>query len=86
LAHYGLVPDPLATLTEAQDILRRWADVADAAYRDGRDIAEALDEAFGAELKGTDPAEREKLETLNGIHSNAAGFRRWLEKRTQVQA
>ncbi|HEX9549420.1 MAG TPA: MBL fold metallo-hydrolase, partial [Acidimicrobiales bacterium] len=86
LAHYGLVPDPLSTLVEAQDILRRWAEVAEAAYREGRDIAEALDEAFGAELKGTDPAEREKLETLNGIHSNAAGFRRWLEKRSQVQA
>ena len=24
---------------------------------------------------------REKLETLNGFHSNAAGFRRWLEAR-----
>jgi len=29
---------------------------------------------------GVDPAQREKLETLNGIHSNAAGFRRWLEQ------
>ncbi len=28
-----------------------------------------------------DEAHREKLETLNGIHSNAAGFRRWLDKR-----
>ena len=28
-----------------------------------------------------DPAHREKLETLNGVHSNAAGFRRWLETR-----
>jgi hypothetical protein len=24
---------------------------------------------------------REKLEILNGFHSNAAGFRRWLEQR-----
>ena len=30
----------------------------------------------------TDPAHREKLETLNGVHSNAAGFKRWLETRS----
>jgi glyoxylase-like metal-dependent hydrolase (beta-lactamase superfamily II) len=86
LAHYGLVPDPLETLQEAQDVLRRWADVAAAAYREGRDVAEALDEAFGKELRAADPSQREKLETLSGIHSNAAGFRRWLEKRSQIQA
>src|SRR3954453_16422041 len=81
LAHFGLVPDPMQTLEEAQGILRRWAEVAEAAYRDDRDIAEALDQAFGAELTGVDPQHREKLETLNGIHSNAAGFRRWLDQR-----
>src|SRR3954454_2332164 len=81
LAHFGLVPDPMDTLEEAQGILRRWAEVAEAAYRDDRDIAEALDQAFGAELTSVDPQHREKLETLNGIHSNAAGFRRWLDQR-----
>ena len=29
---------------------------------------------------------REKLETLNGVHSNAAGFRRWLDTRTADDA
>ncbi len=82
LAHYGLVPDPLATLDEAGETLRRWAEVAEAAWREGRDIATALDDAFGGELAATDPAHREKLETLNGVHSNAAGFRRWLETRS----
>ena len=81
LAHYGLLPDPLDMLVEAEEILRRWAEVAEAAWRDGRDIAAALDEAFRAELMGGDPAARERLETLNGVHSNAAGFRRWLETR-----
>jgi lysophospholipase L1-like esterase len=66
-------------LEEAEEILRRWAAVAEAAWREGRDIAEALEGEFGAALDAADPAEREKLETLNGIHSNAAGFRRWLE-------
>jgi glyoxylase-like metal-dependent hydrolase (beta-lactamase superfamily II) len=81
LAHYGLVPDPQAILEEAESTLRRWAEVAEAAWREDRDIAEALSAAFGPDLDGTDPAHREKLETLNGIHSNAAGFRRWLETR-----
>ena len=81
LAHFGLVPDPMATLVEAEEILRKWAEVAERAFREERDIAEALDAAFGAELEAVDPVHREKLETLNGIHSNAAGFRRWLETR-----
>ena len=81
LAHFGLVPDPGEILAEAHDTLRRWAEVAEAAWREDRDIAAALDEAFGADLAGVDPALREKLETLNGIHSNAAGIRRWLDHR-----
>jgi glyoxylase-like metal-dependent hydrolase (beta-lactamase superfamily II) len=81
LAHYGLLPDPLPMLEEAEEILRRWAAVAEAAWKEGRDIAAALEAAFGDELSATDPAEQEKLETLNGIHSNAAGFRRWLDTR-----
>lgn len=81
LAHFGLVPDPGEILEEAHDILRRWAEVAEAAWREDRDIAAALDAEFAADLDGVDPALREKLETLNGIHSNAAGFRRWLDQR-----
>jgi glyoxylase-like metal-dependent hydrolase (beta-lactamase superfamily II) len=83
LAHYGLVPDHGTVLEEAEGTLRRWAEVAEAAWRDDRDIAAALDEAFAAELSAIEPAHRDKLETLNGVHSNAAGFRRWLEVRAQ---
>jgi glyoxylase-like metal-dependent hydrolase (beta-lactamase superfamily II) len=81
LAHYGLVPDTLSVLDEAAATLRRWAAVAEQAWREGGDIAAALDEAFGDDLAGVDPAHAEKLETLNGVHSNAAGFRRWLDTR-----
>ncbi|HEX9970269.1 MAG TPA: MBL fold metallo-hydrolase [Acidimicrobiales bacterium] len=81
LAHYGLVPDHDTVLDEAADTLNRWAHVAEQAWREGRDIAAALDEAFGADLTDVDEANREKLETLNGVHSNAAGLRRWLETR-----
>ena len=82
LAHYGLVPDPQQMLDEAAETLRHWAAVAEKAWHEGSDIAAALEEAFAADLGGVDPAQREKLETLNGVHSNAAGFRRWLEART----
>jgi hypothetical protein len=81
LAHYGLVPDHETVLEEAETILRRWAEVAEAAFHDGRDIAEALDQEFSGDLSGVPAEHREKLETLNGVHSNAAGFRRWLETR-----
>jgi glyoxylase-like metal-dependent hydrolase (beta-lactamase superfamily II) len=81
LAHFGLVPDPLDSLDEAEAVLRRWAEVAERAWRAGDDIAAALAEAFDGDLDGVEPAQREKLETLNGIHSNAAGFRRWLDHR-----
>ena len=81
LAHFGLVPDPLDSLDEAEAVLRKWAHVAETAWREGHDIAEALAHAFAHELEDVAPEHREKLETLNGIHSNAAGFKRWLDHR-----
>ena len=81
LAHYGLLESPEELLAEADDTLRQWAETAETAFREGADIAEALSTRFDAALRGVDPAHREKLETLNGVHSNAAGFRRWLEGR-----
>ncbi|MDQ3385142.1 MAG: MBL fold metallo-hydrolase [Actinomycetota bacterium] len=81
LAHYGLVPDPSTILEEAADTLRRWAHVAEQAWQRGGDIAAALDDAFAGDLEGTDEAMQDKLDTLNGVHSNAAGLRRWLDQR-----
>jgi glyoxylase-like metal-dependent hydrolase (beta-lactamase superfamily II) len=83
LAHYGLIGQPIELLEEAEGTLREWAAVAETAWRDGRDIAAALAERFAADVSGIPAEYRQKLETLNGIHSNAAGFRRWLEQRAQ---
>lgn len=80
LAHFGLVPDPLDTLAEAEETLNRWAEVATSAWQEGRDIAAALDHAFADELTDLDDEAREIMNTLNGVHSNAAGFRRWLQQ------
>ncbi|HEV7888863.1 MAG TPA: MBL fold metallo-hydrolase [Acidimicrobiales bacterium] len=85
LAHYGLVPNPDTVLDEAADTLRRWAAVAEQAWREDRDIAAALEEAFAGDLVDVASEHRDKLETLNGVHSNAAGFRRWLDTRPAAQ-
>ena len=82
LAHYGLVPDAEAVLDEAVDTLRRWAEVAERAWREGSDVVAALEAAFALDTSALDDDRRAKLETLNGIHSNAAGLRRWLDHRT----
>jgi glyoxylase-like metal-dependent hydrolase (beta-lactamase superfamily II) len=81
LAHYGLLDDPAEVLSEAEETLRTWAGVAERAWRAGEDIAAALEVAFASDVSGVDAAHREKLDTLNGVHSNAAGFRRWLDTR-----
>ncbi|MFZ0665600.1 MAG: MBL fold metallo-hydrolase [Acidimicrobiales bacterium] len=92
LAHYGLIggaehaEQAEDLLTEAEQTLRQWADVAERAFRSGNDIAEALAEAFSGDNSQVDPENRKKLETLNGFHSNAAGFRRWLENTTSASA
>ncbi len=80
LSHFGLLDeDPDMLLAEAGDVLREWAGVAESAWNRGDDVATALAEAFGA-----DPTET--MAVLNGVHSNAAGLRRWLEKRPEGPA
>ncbi|MGO9457708.1 MAG: MBL fold metallo-hydrolase [Acidimicrobiales bacterium] len=86
LAHYGLLPDPPDLLAEAEETLRLWAETAERAFAEGRDIAAALAERFDPQMDDVAPEHREKLEIMNGVHSNAAGLRRWLEHRPPVNA
>ncbi len=81
LAHYGLLGDPQELLAEAESTLRQWAETAEQAYREGADIAAALSARFDPLLGDIDAAHKEKLDVMNGVHSNAAGFRRWLDTR-----
>ena len=76
-----MLADPLDVLDEADGTLRRWVDVAESAFRNGEDIAAALDAAFASDLEGVPEEHREKLEVMNGVHSNAAGLHRWLSTR-----
>ena len=69
-------------LDEADGTLRRWADVAESAFRSGEDIAAALDDRIRSPTWTVCPSEhREKLDVMNGVHSNAAGLQRWLSTR-----
>ena len=79
LAHYGLLEDPAALLAEADEVLVSWAEVAEAAWREGRDVAGALTDAFA--IEGVAEEHLEKAEVLSGVHSNAAGLRRYFETR-----
>ncbi|HTX62402.1 MAG TPA: hypothetical protein VMD28_02100, partial [Acidimicrobiales bacterium] len=84
LAHYGLLPDPEVLLEEAEATLRSWAETAERAFREGRDIALALEDRYRFDTSHVPDEYREKLEVLNGFHSNAAGLRRWLETRSSA--
>ena len=84
LAHYGLLDDPLDVLDEAGGTLRKWADVAESAFRNGRGHRRRSGQEFESDLDGVAAEHREKLEVMNGVHSNAAGLQRWLTTRPPV--
>ena len=83
LAHYGVVPgDPADTLDEAAEVLRRWVAGGGGGVARRPRHPDALSAAFGSELAGVGTDDQARLETLNGVHSNAAGIRRWLERQS----
>ncbi len=86
LAHYGLLPEPDEILAEAEGILRRWAETAEVAHRAGEDIADALAARFNPAPGVVAEEHLEKFEVMNGVHSNAAGLRRWLENRDRPKS
>ena len=87
LAHFGEVPSPQETLDEAEDILRRWVEEATVAFHEYptvEHIAEHLGRTVAANVPPDIPPEvREKVETLNGIHSNAAGLHLYLSRKAE---
>ncbi|MDA8297886.1 MAG: MBL fold metallo-hydrolase [Actinomycetota bacterium] len=87
LAHFGLVPGAIEDLLdEAAETLRAWASEAERALRAGEDVADALARRFASDVSGLSEESRRRVETLNGVHSNAAGLTRWLAKRDPESA
>ncbi|MGI8848053.1 MAG: MBL fold metallo-hydrolase [Candidatus Dormibacteria bacterium] len=90
LTHYGPVADPDATLVEAGESLRQWVEVAAEVIRGSAeagmtDVAAALADRFAQAPDGLAPELLERFEILNGVHSNAAGIVRYLQKRTEAR-
>ena len=86
LTHYGPVETPDATLAEAEDVLHHWVEVADETLRAVSDagvdtVAAALADVFAAPPGTLSPDAYHKFEVLNGVHSNAAGIVRYLQRR-----
>jgi glyoxylase-like metal-dependent hydrolase (beta-lactamase superfamily II) len=80
LAHYGLLPEPPDEILEsARDRLNAWTNEALRAYREGIDIGDALNARFAEDFSDLDKVTKNRLETLNGVHANAAGIRRWIK-------
>jgi glyoxylase-like metal-dependent hydrolase (beta-lactamase superfamily II) len=91
LTHYGPVDEPLATLSEAEDMLHGWVEVAARTMRESEeagidDVAAAFADAFAAAPADLPEAVRKKFEVLNGVHSNAAGIVRYLSARQRPTA
>jgi glyoxylase-like metal-dependent hydrolase (beta-lactamase superfamily II) len=86
LTHYGPLPDAAKGLTEAEEALHRWVELAEQVIRDTPDagvdeIADAFADAFVPPSAEIAPEVRSRLELLNGVHSNAAGIARYLARR-----
>ncbi len=81
-AHYGIVDVPVdELLAQAADVLHAWVEEAVRALGAGEDVASAFARRFSPELDALSAEERRRIETLNGVHSNAAGITRYLAQR-----
>lgn len=83
-AHYGRFANAVEILEEGKELLRDWCRVAEEAMHAGVDIETALEAAFVPGLAELDPAARDRLLTLSGVHANAMGIARWLSKRDDL--
>jgi glyoxylase-like metal-dependent hydrolase (beta-lactamase superfamily II) len=88
LTHFGPVGDVEATLAQAESEVRRWVDLARRVTGEHPDagvdgVAAAFTRAFAASPADTPAAGR--LDILNGIHGNAAGIVRYLNRQAATR-
>lgn len=88
LAHYGEVGPPQQALAEASERLARWAETAEAAWREHDElehVVETLAQRFTDEIQphADDPEARQRVELLSGVESNAMGLVRYFRLREE---
>jgi len=88
LAHYGAVDPPDEALAEADEQLRRWADVAESARAEHDEldhVAETLAARFRSDIDPDtdDPDATRRLDLLSGHRSNAMGLLRYFALRDE---
>ncbi len=84
-AHYGRYENAMEILGEGADLVSGWCSVTERAVAEGEDVDEALARAYVPTLDQVDPAAKERLLTLSGIHANAEGIIRWIRKRREAE-
>lgn len=88
LTHYGAVPHPDTIFLEAEAALHEWVDVAKTAMTGEGATVEAVTQAltmkFATLPEFVPSTMQERLEVLNGIHSNAMGIHRYLSLSSQT--
>ena len=89
LTHFGPVDRADDTLAEAEEVLHRWVAVAERTMAEHADagvdaVAAALANAFATAPAALPDDVLKKFEVLNGVHSNATGIVRYLNRRAAV--
>ncbi|MGH7643713.1 MAG: MBL fold metallo-hydrolase [Candidatus Dormibacteria bacterium] len=87
LTHYGSAGPPEEVLLEAEEKLRSWTTIAREAFRERPEI-DHIEESLRLRLNSSgegDPERGPAANTLNGLHSNAAGLFGWLERESRTQ-
>ena len=85
LTHFGPAGPPQEVLAEAEAAMRRWCEVAEAAYSEEATV-DHIERALLSRVfePASDPGRQPVVDTLNGFASNAAGMHGWLRRRAST--
>ena len=90
LTHFGVIGEADEVLAAGEDVLRRWVDLADRLVVENPDISadqleRKLADEYAQRPDGVSVEAMRRLDILNGVHSNAVGILRYINKRREAQ-